>query len=354
MGQLLNTMRLTTLFFTLFLGQTVLALNPFEDGPYQSVHKTYYPILTSELDHLLDVWVPNTDQHVKSPIIYFVGGLGGLIPGEAYKNVLSKIASHGISVVQPSIIGNNPIDNYDGIWMDDIMAWVEANLRDELINSGVKGGIELDHNSLFMMGHSSGGHVACEYLKRHCGNAKGAIYLSPVDGFDPFGWIPIDCINPGEYLNFAVPQLILPAGLDNVPGIDNLGNIVPACAPNELSNKRFYDAFPDNTWMINATNYGHGDVLDDFYAEAVQWTHFCAVADKNESKEQYRKQVSGLAITFIKFVLGEESCDVLQYLQDSSVLPVTSSISFKQSVLHPEASICDQSDCKWQEEPYPQ
>ena len=32
---------------------------------------------------------------------------------------------------------------------------------------------------------------------------------------------------------------------------------------------RFYDAFPDNSWLVNATYYGHGDNLDDFYADAV-------------------------------------------------------------------------------------
>ena len=38
-----------------------------------TIFRTYYPILTSELDHLIDVWAPNTEEHVKSPIIYFVG-----------------------------------------------------------------------------------------------------------------------------------------------------------------------------------------------------------------------------------------------------------------------------------------
>jgi hypothetical protein len=32
---------------------------------------------------------------------------------------------------------------------------------------------------------------------------------------------------------------VLAAGLDNVPGIDGLGGIIPACGPEELANTRF-------------------------------------------------------------------------------------------------------------------
>ena len=33
---------------------------------------------------------------------------------------------------------------------------------------------------------------------------------------------------------------MLVAGLDNVKGIDGAGAIMPACAPNDMSNKRYY------------------------------------------------------------------------------------------------------------------
>ena len=32
---------------------------------------------------------------------------------------------------------------------------------------------------------------------------------------------------------------------------------------------RFYDALPGTVWLVNATNYGHGDVLDEFYYDAM-------------------------------------------------------------------------------------
>ena len=33
---------------------------------------------------------------------------------------------------------------------------------------------------------------------------------------------------------------MLVAGLDNVKGIDGAGAIMPACGPNDMSNKRYY------------------------------------------------------------------------------------------------------------------
>ncbi len=37
---------------------------------------------------------------------------------------------------------------------------------------------------------------------------------------------------------------------------------MPACAPEDLSNRRFYDALKGRAWLNNATAYGHIDVLD--------------------------------------------------------------------------------------------
>ena len=70
------------------------------------------------------------------------------------------------------------------------------------------------------------------------------------------------------------------AGLDGVPG--NLaGDLTPACVPEGLGNMRFYDAMPSKTWMINATKYGHGDVLDEFYYWGL------IVSKKNVFLEEY-------------------------------------------------------------------
>ena len=69
-------------------------------------------------------------------------------------------------------------------------------------------------------------------------------------------------------MNYALPTLVIATGLDGVPG-HLAGDLTPACVPEGLGNKRFYDAMPGSTWMVNATAFGHGDVLDDLYYEGL-------------------------------------------------------------------------------------
>ena len=46
-------------------------------------------------------------------------------------------------------------------------------------------------------------------------------------------------------------------------GIDGAGAWYPACAPDHLSNLRFWDALNGEAWFINATEYGHTDMMDE-------------------------------------------------------------------------------------------
>ena len=45
-----------------------------------------------------------------------------------------------------------------------------------------------------------------------------------------------------------------------------LGQVVPACAPEQLSNLHFYNALSSPKWLVNATNYGMLDLLDPLVA----------------------------------------------------------------------------------------
>lgn len=40
-----------------------------------------------------------------------------------------------------------------------------------------------------------------------------------------------------------------------------------ACAPEELAGRRFFDAMTGPTWYVNATAYGHADLMDPVYVE---------------------------------------------------------------------------------------
>jgi len=327
--------------------------DPFTIGPYEVNRKTYYPFFDPELDYVLDVWVPDAEEApLTTPIVYMIGGLGGLMPGAGYETIFNRVASHGFTIIQPWVLGGNPVDNYEGLWLDEVMKWSEEHLMNHFMNDGIAGGLTLDHRTLFLASHSAGGHVTADYLKHHCNDVKGQLMLSPVDGFDPFGLIDLYAITPGEYLNFAVPTLILAAGLDNTPGIDGLGGLVPPCGPTDLANMRFYDAMPGNTWLINATEYGHGDGMNQFFVDAIEFIHFCASAPDAVDRPIYRVFLSGEMVAFMKYVLGQEDCDIAQYLEDPSKMPISATAIHKASVVS-SSSACAKVECEWQENPYP-
>ena len=183
-------------------------------------------------------------------------------PTTAYDVVFSHIASHGYTVVAPHKY-SLPTSQYDAEWLVKIDQWVQTHLVQDLINDfGFDPYFSIDVNTTFLLGHSSGAHIITNFMKLGCRNVKGISMWSPVDGVDPFGLWEDFCITPGEKLNFETPILLLTAGLDGIPGISNTGGIVPACAPDELSNLRFWDAFNGRAWLNNATVYGHTDFFD--------------------------------------------------------------------------------------------
>ena len=49
---------------------------------------------------------------------------------------------------------------------------------------------------------------------------------------------------------------------------------------------------PGPTWMINATSYGHGDMLNPFFVEVLHATKFCAFNEEGTTDE-YRQFVAG-------------------------------------------------------------
>ena len=183
--------------------------------------------------------------------------------------------------------------------------------------------------------------------------------LSPVDGVDPYGFVQEYCITPGEKLNFEVPTLIMTSGLDGIPGnashetlkgkkadfsfrpgISNTGGLVPPCAPDELSNNRFWDALNGRAWFNNATLFGHVDFLDPgatvdvidvsrkpflrafyqkFTVSFFQFLHFCASNPQDEIDFLFRAFVGGQTVSLFTGLLGE--CNNFMYLSTEKRMP---------------------------------
>jgi len=176
--------------------------------------------------------------------------------------VLDRVASHGIIVLAPWTLTGSPAEEYTGYGVAETLEWAEANLASALVDAGWSAGVTFSLDRVYFAGHSSGNHILAEYLKGACSDqTAGWIMVDPVDGSDPFGIIDNFAITPGEPLEFSLPSAVLAAGYDSFPGHPDIA-IWPACAPEELSNTRFYDALLGNVWYVTAEDYGHIDFYD--------------------------------------------------------------------------------------------
>ena len=165
--------------------------------------------------------------------------------------------------------------------LENLEAFFNNNNTPELIKNKVYPSLE----NTSLMAHSASGHTVVSYLNQTCGKLKALILLDPVDGYDPFGFFQIYITNPPEQLPFAIPTLVIRTGLDNVPA----NPLFPACAPDKVSNKRFYDSLPGPTWFLNFTQFGHADILDDYLRKVA--SVICKVCEDKCEFELYRENV---------------------------------------------------------------
>jgi len=324
------------------------AVDPFLPGPYEVDFTSIRPEIFGELDHHLDVFTPSSGGNF--PVIVFFPGMACTVPASAYSTILRQVASWGYVVLGPWALLYNPIDTYKAEWVDHVLHWAQVHFTDENFKTsiGVNQDLVMDFNTVFLGAQSSGSHVAVEYIKQSldCSSVKGMFLMSPVDGIDPFGMINDYCIHPPNMLNFQTPTMIISGGLDSIPGIDNLGGIMPACAPEELANDRFYDALTGPTMLINTTEYGHVDCLDDDMLEMVELIHFCAT-DTNTDKDVYRTFVSGQITAFLRFV-GEGDCSMGPMMEEVDREGILATVETKGGM----EDSCGRAECRWQETPF--
>ena len=114
--------------------------------------------------------------------------------------------------------------------------------------------------------------------------------LDPVDGSSPYAKHPPVVIKPGQQVNFVAPALHIAAGLDS----DHKAFLV-ACAPKNLSNNHFFNAWQGPIWQVNCTAMGHMD-LDEKpgIAGAV-----CPGNKNSTERGLYRKTIAAAIVAFM-------------------------------------------------------
>uniref|UniRef100_A0A0P6DNC3 Arylacetamide deacetylase n=1 Tax=Daphnia magna TaxID=35525 RepID=A0A0P6DNC3_9CRUS len=291
-------------------------MDPFVPGDLPVNHTAYRQVLNLFLDTNIDVYAPNATGNF--PVLYFATGFGAIIPAEAHTILLSSIASHGVVVVAVWKLGS-PEDSFNPEWFEATVDFVENRLENSLHNQeGYVSDFHVDCLHSFISGHSGGSHVAVSQLQTNCLHYQGLILLDAVDGNNPIPEnITMYVITPGQKVNFTIPTLQIVTGLDPVVGPYGL-----ACAPEELSGRRFFDAMTGPTWYVNATAYGHADLMDPIYVELNEVTQFCP-SDPNVPKEEYIQFLTGEIISFMNGVLEPVgNCALFDYLETSGLVGI--------------------------------
>ncbi|KAI9141177.1 hypothetical protein BKA69DRAFT_1075256 [Paraphysoderma sedebokerense] len=108
------------------------------------------------------------------------------------------------------------------------------------------------------------------------------------------------------------------------------GVTFPPCCPVGRDGPHFYDAFSQsNRFYMNATLYGHSDILNNPIAWAGQASRFCAsVKDRNQNPfDTYRRTMAGAVVSFLNVLSGQ--CEYLKYLNDPNNVPTPATVSNK-------------------------
>lgn len=166
------------------------------------------------------------------------------------------------------------------------------------------------------MSHSWGGLVTTKFLMGSCGTPvqiRGQIMLDPIDGFL---WNkPI--LEPGLQLNFSIPTIMVTHG--------KLYGKKPAkpCFPYDVQPPNYYAAYKGPTWVVNFTDYGHRDNLQQWIITGSDLVDCPGCQGKHCDFDEFKKSEAILAYNFIRVLdlKDKNALDVIENPDKYFTLP---------------------------------
>lgn len=293
------------------------AWTPFGPGPCSVVNWDVGNMLAPlpEVGMHLGVYAPvcGSASAPARPLLLFMTSFAGDTPEEWYSEAMTRVASQGVFVLAADRMAF-PDPASQAAVLNQTIAWIATNFSATLPAHGVVSTPDLDSGVGFWC-HSAACHTMVYLLNTTCSLARAVVMVDPVDGMDPWGMMPVFIINPPNPVPFAIPALHIETGFDPAVASPDL----PPCAPANLSNSRFYDAWQGPIWQLNATQFGHMDWLDSSISGMM--SGICP-SGANSNKTAYQTAVAGWTTAFTLATLAPNNTNLLPYFSKPTLAPV--------------------------------
>lgn len=297
-------------------GRTVTSPTPWAAPLYVSTSDPYssgalaihqWNIPACEQGNIVPLLILAPQTAGNYPVVVFQHGF--MTRNEAYRQLLSHLASHGFVVVAPQMyepglaaLLGHPSAAEETLASAQVLSWVSDGLAATL-------GYSPASSRLGLAGHSRGAKVAWLVLVADPSRVQAVAGVDPVDGRG--GPLGNQARVVQDSLAFSLPALVIGAGLS--------GN----CAPAGDNHEQFYAASRPPAWHILIPDAGHADMLDE--STAILATRLCP---GGSNRAAVRQLTAGLLVAFFRASLQGDS-GAYVYLTDSAAAPLEIIVSSK-------------------------
>ncbi|OWF41093.1 uncharacterized protein LOC110462918 [Mizuhopecten yessoensis] len=287
---------------SIYSGQCVFVNNgnPYNDGPLRVGELTLSKTIVNSPLHSKVFFPLKPDTYAA---VYFIGGLGGLVPTEAYEIVLSKVASHGFFVFGVDalfpVLSRSPSTSPGKQSVGDTvekyysqLIWLKSYMRNQTTST-------IAWDKLALVCHSAGCDDTLQLILGNRTMYTATAFLEPYSK------------NAKTKMNFQMPAFMYGTQLSE-EGLH--------CAIKGLDWDQFYEVWLCPKIKMEAIGFGHCDFLDPEPWEVCHVTHYCKTTN-NTRLPQYRQFVQGAVSSFLMTTL-QGRAGALAYISDIRNVPL--------------------------------
>ncbi|XP_033763653.1 chlorophyllase-2, chloroplastic-like [Pecten maximus] len=304
MGPHIFLLLCATYLALLYGGQSVFVDqgNPYADGPLRVGELSLAKTIVNSSLHSKVFFPLKPDTYAA---VYFIGGLGGLVPTETYEIFLSKVASHGFFVFGVDILfpvysahstpqeasrRKNIGDALEKYYSQ--LIWLQSYMRNQTLST-------IAWDKLALVCHSAGCDDTLRLILGNRTMYSASVFLEPYSK------------NVKTKMGFQMPALMYGTQLSE-EGLP--------CAIKGFDWNQFYDVWQCPKIKLEASGFGHCDILDPEAWEVCHLTHFCKTTN-NTRLSEYRQFVQGAVSSFLMTTLQGRT-DALSYISDIRKIPL--------------------------------